>query len=175
MDLIRRRGLTIVALFIAVSFLGFNPSHAGFSDFLKGATEKLAGSPTSTSGASDGDIVQGLKQALQIGTARAVETVSATNGFYDNPKIKIPLPGAVQKVEPALRLVGYGDKVDAFELSMNRAAEKATPQAKALFVDSIKAMSFDDARKVLSGGDNAPPNISRRKPRASSRRCSNPS
>lgn len=155
MDLIRRRGLTIVALFIAVFYLRFNPAQAGFSDFLKGATEKLAGSPTSTSGASDGDIVQGLKQALQIGTARAVETVSATNGFYDNPKIKIPLPGAVQKVEPALRLVGYGDKVDAFELSMNRAAEKATPQAKALFVDSIKAMSFDDARKVLSGGDNA--------------------
>ena len=152
MDLIRSRRLLIVGLFMAVFFLAFNPSHAGFSDFLKSAQETLEGS---TGKASDGDIVQGLKEALQIGTGKAVETVSAPDGFYDNPKIKIPLPGAVKKVENALRLVGYGDQVDAFELSMNRAAESATPQAKALFVDSIKEMNFEDARKILNGGDHA--------------------
>ncbi|MBR9986818.1 MAG: DUF4197 domain-containing protein [Desulfosarcina sp.] len=148
----RRLGVIIICLFLVLFLLALNPSHAGLSDFLKGAQEKLAGG---TSQATDGDIIEGLKEALQIGTGKAVETVSAPDGFYNNPKIKIPLPGVVQKVEKALRLVGYGETVDAFELSMNRAAEKATPQAKALFVDSIKAMRFEDARKILNGGDNA--------------------
>ena len=127
MDLLRRQGVIITGLFMAVFLLALNPSYAGLSDFLKGAQEKLGGG---TSQATDGDIVRGLKEALQIGTGKAVETVSAPDGFYNNPKIKIPLPGAVQKVEKALRLVGYGETVDAFELSMNRAAEKATPQGQ---------------------------------------------
>jgi hypothetical protein len=76
------------------------------------------------------------------------------DGYYGNPQIKIPLPDSVKKVEKALRAVGYGSKVDAFELSMNRAAEKAAPKAKALFVDAIKQMSFQDARKILNGRDN---------------------
>jgi hypothetical protein len=148
----RRQGVIIIGLFLTLFLVALNPSHAGLSDFLKGAQEKLGGGTSKT---TDGDIVQGLKEALQIGTGKAVETVSAPDGFYNNPKIKIPLPGAVQKVEKALRLVGYGETVDAFELSMNRAAEKATPQAKALFVDAIKTMGFEDARKILNGGDNA--------------------
>jgi Protein of unknown function (DUF4197) len=77
------------------------------------------------------------------------------NGYYNNPEIRIPLPGAVQKVEGVLRTVGYGKQVDAFELSMNRAAEKAVPAAKGIFWDAIKKMSFTDARKILDGGDDA--------------------
>jgi hypothetical protein len=57
-------------------------------------------------------------------------------------------------VEKVLRTVGYGEKVDAFEMSMNRAAEKAAPEAKALFCDTIKKMSFADARKILGGKEN---------------------
>jgi hypothetical protein len=54
-----------------------------------------------------------------------------------------------------LRAVGYGEQVDAFDLSMNRAAEKAAPVARDMFVDAIKQMSFGDAQKILAGGDNA--------------------
>jgi hypothetical protein len=70
------------------------------------------------------------------------------------PEIKIPLPENVQKVEKLLRGAGYGSKVDAFELSMNRAAEQAAPQAKSIFWDAIKKMNFTDAKKILNGGDN---------------------
>jgi RNA binding exosome subunit len=103
---------------------------------------------------SEGKIIEGLKEALEIGTSNAVKLVSKVDGYYGNPQIKIPLPDSVKKVEKALRAVGYGSKVDAFELSMNRAAEKAAPEAKSLFMDSIKQMSFEDARRILDGRDN---------------------
>jgi hypothetical protein len=100
-------------------------------------------------------IVQGLKEALEIGTANAVKAVSKVDGFYKNPQIKIPLPETVQKAESVLRAVGYGPKIDELSLSMNRAAEKAAPKAKALFWDAVKAMTFEDARQILKGSDDA--------------------
>ena len=124
-------------------------AHAKFGDFLEGITKTLKGEELSES-----KIVQGLKEALEIGTGNAVKTVSKLDGYYKNPKIRIPLPDAVRKVEKVLRTVGYGPKVDEFEQSMNRAAEQAAPKAKSLFVDAIKQMTFSDARKILKGGDN---------------------
>jgi Protein of unknown function (DUF4197) len=103
----------------------------------------------------DSKIVQGLKQALEIGTDNAVKTVSKVDGYYKNPQIKIPLPQSVQKVESVLRAVGYGSKVDELSLSMNRAAEQAAPKAKALFWDAVKQMTFEDARNILKGSDDA--------------------
>lgn len=101
------------------------------------------------------DIVKGLKQALSIGTNNAVTYVSKSNGYFGNPQIKIPLPEKVRKVEDILRSVGYGKQVDAFELSMNRAAEKAAPLAVDIFKHAITQMSFSDARQILDGPDNA--------------------
>jgi hypothetical protein len=125
--------------------------HAQFGDLLKDIKESLG----SGGGLSNEQVVGGLKEALEVGTKNAVGTVSKLDGYYKNPKIRIPLPGAIQKVETALRAVGYGAQVDAFELSMNRAAEQAAPQAEAIFWDSIKQMSFTDARKILNGPNNA--------------------
>jgi len=140
----------ILAILIAFSFTYTLRAHAGFGDFFKkvGEAVGLGGD------LSESKIVQGLKEALEIGTGNAVKLVSKTDGYYQNPGIKIPLPDAVKKVEKVLRTVGYGAKVDAFELSMNRAAERAAPEAKALFWDTIKQMSIDDARKILNGRDN---------------------
>ena len=103
---------------------------------------------------TDSKIVQGLKEALEIGTENAVEEVSQLDGYYKNPDIKIPLPKAVQKVEMVMKAMGYGPEVDAFSRSMNRAAERAAPEAKALFWDAIKAMTFEDAHTILKGRDN---------------------
>jgi len=124
---------------------------AGWSDFLKGAQETLGGSGALT----NDEIIAGLKEALEIGTEKAVALVSKPDGYYKNPDIKIPLPESVQKVEKLLRATGYGEKVDDFELSMNRAAEHAAPEAKSIFGDAIKQMTFDDAKKILNGPDNA--------------------
>jgi hypothetical protein len=104
---------------------------------------------------SDSKIVNGLKEALEIGTGNAVKVVSQVNGYYENPAIKVPLPKSVQKVETVLRGLGYGPEVDDFSRSMNRAAEQAAPKAKALFWDAVKAMTFEDARTILKGNDDA--------------------
>ncbi len=122
---------------------------AGFQDILKGAQKILGGSDS----ISESEIVEGLKQALEIGTGKAVDLVSKKGGYYSNPEIKIPLPGSVQKAEKLLRGAGFGSKVDAFELSMNNAAESAAPEAKSIFWDAIKKMKIDDAKKILNGGD----------------------
>ena len=138
-------------LMLAALGVGLTPaSHAGFGDLLKDAKQAVG----LGGGLSDSKITKGLKEALEIGTSNAVDIVSRTNGFYKNPKVKIPLPKVVRKVEKVLRAVGYGEEVDAFELSMNRAAEKAAPKAKSLFWDALKQMTFSDARKILKGKDN---------------------
>jgi len=125
--------------------------HAAYAqqigDVLKGLQKGVGGG----SAASETEIVNGLKEALQIGTGNAVQIVSKVDGYYKNPKIRIPLPDTVQKTEKILRVAGYGSKVDEFELSMNRAAERAAPEAKTLFMDAIKQMTFTDAKKILNG------------------------
>ncbi|MCB2148373.1 MAG: DUF4197 domain-containing protein [Deltaproteobacteria bacterium] len=107
-----------------------------------------------SSGVSQNEIVDGLKEALQIGTGNTVQALSQLNAYYGNPQLKIPLPQSFQKFDKILRATGFGSELDAFELSMNRAAEKAAPEAKALFVDAIKSMTFADADKILKGADN---------------------
>jgi hypothetical protein len=139
----------LFVLFSVLSIWVFSTTFvaAGFQDFLKGA-QKMLGTSDSI---SESEIVEGLKQALEIGTTKAVDLVSKQGGYYNNPEIKIPLPGSVQKVENLLRGAGFGSKVDAFELSMNKAAERAAPEAKSIFWDAIKKMKIDDAKKILNG------------------------
>ena len=141
----------LFALFGVLSIWVFSTTFvaAGFQDFLKGA-QKMLGTSDSI---SESEIVEGLKQALEIGTTKAVDLVSKQGGYYNNPEIKIPLPASVQNAEKLLRGVGFGSKVDAFELSMNKAAERAAPEAKSIFWDAIKKMKIDDAKNILTGRD----------------------
>ena len=107
------------------------------------------------SGLSDARIGSGLKEALKIGTENAVTLTGRTDGYFRNQAIKILMPEKLQTLEKGLRLVGYGPQVDEFVLSMNRAAERAAPSAKQIFWDAVGEMTFDDARKILGGGDTA--------------------
>ena len=104
---------------------------------------------------SNKDAVDGLKAALDKGTQIAVQRLGAENGFFGNDKLKIPLPESLKRVESALRLAGMGRQADELVLRMNRAAEAAVPEAKALFVNAVKQMSVQDAKGILSGGSDA--------------------
>ncbi len=101
------------------------------------------------------EIVQGLKEALKVGTKNAVTALNTENGFYGNPILKIPFPEEVKVVEEKLRAVGLDKIVDDFILNMNRGAEKAVSKAGPIFINAIKEMTFDDARNILKGPDNA--------------------
>ncbi len=131
---------------------------AGLDDLIKGAKMPTQLPSVSGPGPDNTTTVSGLKEALEIGTSNAVKVVSKTDGYFSNQMIKILLPDSVQKTADVLGKMGYQKQVDDFILSMNRAAEKAAPQAASLFVDAIKSMNFDDARKILQGGDTAATN-----------------
>lgn len=107
------------------------------------------------SGLTDVKIGSGLKEALKVGTENAVVSTGQVDGYFANKAIKILMPKNLQTLEKGLRVVGYGPQIDEFVLSMNRAAERAAPQAKEIFWDAIGEMTIDDARKILSGNETA--------------------
>jgi len=96
-----------------------------------------------------------LREALVVGAKRAVETLGKPNGYLGDPSVKIPLPPKFTRVERALRTVGMGKQVDNLVTTMNRAAEAAVPEATSLLVDAARKMSIQDAKDILSGGDDA--------------------
>ncbi|HZV53498.1 MAG TPA: DUF4197 domain-containing protein [Rhodocyclaceae bacterium] len=104
---------------------------------------------------SNKDTAGGLKEALTQGAGKAVDILGKNDGFLGNPKVKIHLPGNLEKAADLMRNFGMGKQVDELETSMNRAAEAAVPEAKKLLVESIRKMSVDDAKGILAGGDNA--------------------
>ncbi|MDP2101077.1 MAG: DUF4197 domain-containing protein [Methylotenera sp.] len=97
----------------------------------------------------------GLKAALTQAAGKAVSQLSATDGFLGNNEVKIPLPDSLKKAERTMRMLGMGKQTDELVLRMNRAAEAAVPEAKALLVDSVKKISVADAKAILTGGDDA--------------------
>lgn len=109
----------------------------------------------------DGTIADGLREALKVGSERAVGRVSATDGFLGNKLIRIVLPKDIEKMTSTLRKVGFSSQVDELETSMNRAAEKASGEAVAIFWDAVQGLTIDDARKVLQGGKHSATNLLR--------------
>jgi Protein of unknown function (DUF4197) len=106
-------------------------------------------------GLSDSKVASRLKEALQVGAENAVKLTGKTDGYFGNEAIKILLPKNLQPLQKGLGAMGYQSKVDPFVLSMNRAAEAAAPSARKIFGDAILQMSFEDAKKILSGNDTA--------------------
>ena len=101
------------------------------------------------------DATSGLKAALEKGAGAAVDLLGKTDGFFGNGAVKIPLPDSLKKYETLMRSVGMGKYADELVLTMNRAAEAAVPEARKLLVDSVKKMSVQDAKGVLTGGQTA--------------------
>jgi hypothetical protein len=125
-------------------------------DDAKSSYDQLSGSSGSSKASlSNDEIISGLKEALNTGTKNSTESVSKTDGFYKNSKIKIPFPQEVKEVENTLRDLGMGKEVDKFVVALNRAAEQASKDATPIFIDAIKSMSITDGLEILTGADNA--------------------
>ena len=104
---------------------------------------------------SNAEASGGLKEALTQGVSKAINSLGAVDGFFANKEVKIPLPDSLRKAEKAMRMFGMGKQADELVLKMNRAAEAAVPEAKALLVDSVKKMSVADAKAILTGPEDA--------------------
>lgn len=126
----------------------------GIEDLRRQAEAMLGGD--ASSGALTGDeIVRGLKAALETGSNTVVARLGSDGGFSGDPRVRVPLPRALAEARDYASRVGLEGRFDALELRLNEAAEAATPQARALFIDAIRAMSVDDARAILDGPDDA--------------------
>ena len=137
-----------IALFLLASF--HTGAHAGLFDTLK---ERIGVS--SQEELNTETVVSGLKEALSVGTWKAVESVSRVDGYFGNEMIKIVMPEKIQMVTDILSRAGYQKQVDDFILSMNRAAESAAPRTASIFISAIEKMTLEDARGILKGGDTA--------------------
>lgn len=142
-----------VALVVLPMLLAGATAQTSIGDIWKKIEKARQGKNAST--LSDDKIVAGLKDALSVGTGRAVAETGKPDGFLKNAAIKILLPPKLQKAGKTLRMIGMGSQVDALEVGMNRAAEQATPQAKQIFLNAVTRMTFSDAHQILTGGDTA--------------------
>ncbi len=118
----------------------------------------LPNSTTTNGGLTTQQIVDGLKEALTVGTQNGTNRLSVVDGFFKNAAVKILMPPEAQKVVSTLQSVGMGSVVDKAVLSMNRAAEDAAKSATPIFVNAIKQMTIPDAINILKGGNQAATN-----------------
>lgn len=153
--------LSNTTLLLSLCFLA-TPSQAGWGDFVSDVTnaskQLLSGEvvdSATSEGLSSDTIIAGLKQALEVGTRYAVDNAGQTDGYLANELIRITMPPELEQASGLMRKFGLNQLADDFETSMNRAAEKAAPQATEIIVNAIKNMTIDDATNILNGPENA--------------------
>lgn len=133
-------GMIVIFGFSCISVKDLNPYIKNIS-----GTEEL----------DEETIIKGLKEALKIGTQKAVDLLSKNNGYLKNPAVFIPLPEELKDIDKTLRKIGLGNEMDNFVEDMNHAAEEASKKAIDIFVNAITDMSLADARKILQGHERA--------------------
>lgn len=128
-----------------------------FDSIMKGVESlpKVPGVSSSAGGSDEATTAAGIKEALAVGTERAVKSLSGVNGYFGNQAVKILMPPSIQRVAEVASKVGFQRQVDEFVLSMNRAAEAAAPLAAKYFSDAIRSMTLEDVRGIFAGGDTA--------------------
>lgn len=111
--------------------------------------------PQGTTGIGNAEIAQGLRDALNLGIEKQVNKLTLKDGFFRNELVKILLPEELKKVDKTLRDIGLGNLADEGLRVLNRAAEDAVKEATPIFVDAVKGITFNDAKQILVGNDNA--------------------
>ena len=150
-----KRGLImILGMLVACAASAQMPS---LNDIMKGvgSLPKVPAAGSGVGGLDDNTAGSGIKEALAVGTERAVKSLSRVNGYFGNEAVKILMPSSIQRVADVARRVGFEKQVDEFILSMNRDAEGAAPMGARYFGDAIRAMTLEDVRGILSGGNTA--------------------
>lgn len=156
----------LIALALAACMAGTAQAQLPKLDDVLKRVESLPKSAAPAASVGSGDErtdAAGIKEALAVGTERAVAGLSKVDGYFGNAAAKILMPDGIRKVAELARMAGYQKQVDSFVLSMNRAAEAAVPQAAKFFGDAIREMTLDDVRGILTGGDTAATEFFRRR------------
>lgn len=169
------------AILISILLLSSPPAFSqSFGDILNGIfgsqteTEEKSNSSMGASALSELDVEAGLKEALVLGAQAVGSQLSQTNGYFGDNNIQIPLPGRLAKVQSQLKRFGLSGPLDDLQLSLNRAAETAAPQAADLVVTAVQSLTVEDAFRLLEGGDTAATDLLRFKTEADLRVLARP-
>jgi hypothetical protein len=155
------KALFIVAVGAALTFVGATGSEANLLDKLQKTIQDTTSSTGGSSGSagasnlSTGQITDGLKEALRVGTETVVGQIGTTDGYYADPAIRIPLPEKMQQAQSLLKKFGLSGMADELEERLNRGAEAAAPKTKEIIYNAISEMTLDDAREIYNGPDDA--------------------
>lgn len=134
------------------------PAHADWKSDLGQVWQQAQKNPQTASqinALTDKEVLSGLREALAKGTTNAINTLGKSDGFWQNAAVRIPLPDTFTRAEGALRRFGGGPALDEFQLTLNRAAEKAVPQVADIFGNAVRKMTIADARGILGGAPDA--------------------
>ncbi|MCH9646765.1 MAG: DUF4197 domain-containing protein [Deltaproteobacteria bacterium] len=151
------RKISVDRLFTVLAILVVAASSSACSGIDPAVLETILGPPTTGTEAplDEATVDRGLREALRLGTRRAVDRTSAVDGFLANELIRLYLPEDLQRMADTLRQIGFRRQVDQLEVTMNRAAERASGEAVDVFIDAISAMSLRDVFGILRGGETA--------------------
>lgn len=147
--------MKLIELLLLSLALSSVTASAALLDFLKPKSADTNASSSLLAGLSQDQVADGLKQALGKGVASAITNLGQANGFLGNPKVKIPMPEKLAAVEKSLRALKQDKYADEFVATMNHAAEAAVPEALPIFTEALKTMTIDDAKKLVSGGNDS--------------------
>ena len=153
----RRSALVLTACIAAAT-----AATAGAQSIEQQLKDRLLGSSSSTTNLNERDASGGIKEALAQGVDRAVRQLGKPDGFFRDQAVKILVPEKLRRLADLARQLGAGKNVDAFELSMNCAAEKAVPAAANILADSVRQMTLQDAIALVRGGDTSATDFFRR-------------
>ena len=104
---------------------------------------------------SEQDVAMGLKETLAVGVERSINQLGQGDGFWSDALVRVALPPKIAQQEKLLRNLGFGSQIDAFHLTLNRAAEQAVPKVSSIFGDAIRQMSWQDAWSIYKGDQGA--------------------
>ena len=149
---------TSVSMVSAVFLVSVSNVLAGWQDYLPKNVDGLLGQPETqsvVSQLSQSEVAAGLKEALAQGVETAIKSLGRTDGYLGNDLVRIPMPDYLDTLAQGVRAIGGDAYVDEFITTMNRAAEKAVPEAAKIFANAIRQMSIEDAKQILAGPDDA--------------------
>jgi len=159
LEMMRMNRSSIVAVVALVTAVVGVAHHAwagwNIDKFKEAARQTASGVAGGSRGLSNAEVVRGLKEALTIGARKAAAQASKLDGYYRNPRIKIPFPPEARKVKEAAEAIGLDAQAKRFVETLNRAAEEAAKEAAPIFVDAIKQLTIADGYKILKGPDDA--------------------
>jgi hypothetical protein len=161
----RRRHLVLAVtavLSLSLAGQGIGQSGQSLKDSLRDQVLKPRSDTKTTGNVSEGDAASGIKEALAQGVDRSIRQLGKEDGFFRDQAVKILVPEKLRRAADLARQLGAGKRVDAFELSMNRAAEKAVPAAATILGDAVRQMTVQDAIGLVRGGDTSATDFFRR-------------